>query len=107
MRLSRSISFGLAAALAALLLSAADARAGVNGREAHQRARIRAGVADGSLTGPEARRLARNQVRTERLERRMRADDGRLGPHERARLDRRLDHSSARIWRQRHDPQDR
>lgn len=97
-------AIGLGVALVAFGAEAAEAGArGVNAREHHQRQRIRAGVQDGSLTRPEAHRLAHGQVRTERLERRMRADDGALGPRERARLDRRLDRSSARIHRQRHD----
>ncbi len=98
------LTIGLGVALLALGAGGAEAEArGVNAREHHQRERIRAGVQDGSLTRPEAHRLVHGQVRTERLERRMRADDGVLGPRERARLDRRLDRSSARIHRQRHD----
>jgi hypothetical protein len=93
--------------LGAGALLPADASAGVNAREHRQRERIRAGVQDGSLTRPEAHRLGRQQVRIERLERRMRADDGRLGPRERARLDGALDRGSARIYRQRHDGQTR
>lgn len=98
------IAIGLGVSLLALGAGAVEAGArGVNGREHHQRERIRAGLHDGSLTRHEAHRLAHGQVRTERLERRMRADDGVLGPRERARLDRRLDRSSGRIHRQRHD----
>jgi hypothetical protein len=104
----RSLTWALAALiLGAGGLVASGAEAGVNGRQHYQRDRIRAGIQDGSLTRPEVYRLGRSQLYTERLERRMRADDGRLGPCERPRLDRRLDRSSARIWRQRHDGQSR
>lgn len=89
------------------LFGAGAARAGVDGREANQRGRIRAGVQDGSLTRPEAYRLVRQQTHIERVENRMRSDDGRLGPRERLRLDRKLDRSSAHIGIARHDAQSR
>jgi hypothetical protein len=89
------------------LLGAATARAGVDGREANQRDRIAAGVQDGSLTQPETNRLLRQQTHIERMEYRMRNDDGHLGPHERLRLDRALDRSSAHIAHARHDAQTR
>jgi hypothetical protein len=100
--LSLAIPFVLGAGLLA-----SDASAGVEAREQRQRARIRAGVADGTLTRPEALRLSRTQGRIERLEGRMRADGGGIGPYERLRLDGILDRSSARIHRQRHDGQSR
>ncbi len=88
-------------------LGANDAAAGVNAREAQQRHRIRAGIADGSLTRHEARGLAREQLRIERLEHRFRADDGRLGPRERVRLGRRLDRSARHVYRARHNDRTR
>jgi len=95
-----------ATGLAGLLLlgaaSVADAR-GVEAREARQRTRIERGAADGSLTRRETHRLAHEQVRIERTERRLRHDDGRLGPRERARLDAMQDRASAHIWRARHN----
>ena len=107
-RVRRPLTWALAALiLGAGGLAASSAEAWVNDHQHYQRDRIRAGAHDGSLTRPEAYRLGRSQLCTERLERRMRAEDGRLGPWERARLDRRLDRSSARIWRQRHDGQSR
>jgi hypothetical protein len=105
LELRRGIFVFLVAAFAATGAHADPA--GVNGREQFQRDRIRAGVQDGSLTRPEARHLATQQRRTERLEQRMRRDDGVLGPRERARLDQRLDRSSANIYRARHDGQSR
>jgi hypothetical protein len=97
----------LAAAFGCLVLGAVDAQAGANGRERLQRVRIEQGVGDGSLTRGEARRLGREQVRIERAERRFRADDGHLGPRERAQLDRRLDRASHHIHRARHNERER
>jgi hypothetical protein len=106
MMMGNSIRFG-ALAIGLALLGAGTAQAGVDGREANQHSRISAGVQDGSLTRPEARRLSRQQTHIERVESRMRSDDGRLGPRERLRLDRKLDRSSAHIHRARHDAQQR
>jgi hypothetical protein len=96
----------LLAGLAALTPDPAAAGP-VNAREHRQRERIHTGIEDGSLTRPEAHRLRHEQVRTERIERRFRRNDGQLGPRERARLDRRLDHSSAHIHRARHNARER
>lgn len=101
-RRRRRLQIGIGALGLALLATAAPAEAGVNGRERLQRNRIRAGVTDGSLGSREAAWLGRQQVRNERLEHRLRRDDGVLGPRERLRLDRRLDRSSGAIWRARH-----
>ena len=103
----RFLTAALALGLGIAALAAEPALAGVNGREHYQRDRIRAGRADGSLTARETHRLANRQLCVERMEQRMRADDGRLGPRERLRLDRALDRSSAAIWWQRHDRQSR
>jgi hypothetical protein len=78
---------------------------GINAQEAHQSARIQAGLADGSLTPREGHRLESQQARSEALEQRMRADGGGLGPFERARYKRVLRHDSRSIYRQRHDAQ--
>lgn len=107
MRSRSLVAFTLAGAFALGLATAPAASAGVDDRQQHQRQRIRAGVQDGSLTRPEAHRLAHQQLRSERLEQRLRSDDGRLGPRERVRLDRRLDASSRHIYRARHDAQGR
>lgn len=96
---------GLAAGT--LALGAADASAGVQAREARQRHRIHRGIHDGSLTAREAGRLAREQVRIERTERRFRANDGHLGPRERIRLNQRLDRSARHIHRARHNDRTR
>ena len=101
-------AIGLFIVAGALSANAAQAQpAGVNGREQNQRERIHAGVEDGSLTRPEAHHLRSQQVRTERMEQRMRADGGGLGPRERLRLDHRLDRNAANIHHARNDGQER
>ena len=90
---------------AALGVSAADA-AGINQREAAQRHSIRAGIADGSLTRPEAWRLGKSQARLERKEQHFRSD-GELTRRERANLHATADKNRAKIYRQRHDGQTR
>jgi hypothetical protein len=104
--LGKAIRFG-ALVVGMALVGAGAAHAGVDAREANQQSRIAAGVQDGSLTQPETNRLLRQQGHIERMEYRMRNDDGRLGPHERLRLDRALDRSSAHIHHARHDAQTR
>ena len=87
--------------------AAGASAAGVNSRESLQRHSIGAGVHDGSLTRREARGLVHQQARTERLEQRFRADDGRLGSRERAKLDRRLHRNNQAIYRARHNDRTR
>ena len=101
------IRTGACALLTLAIFAAGAASAGVNHREYRQRERIRAGIDDGSLTRPEARRLGHQQLRIERMEQRMRADGGGLGARERWRLGHAMNRSSARIWRSRHDGQSR
>ncbi len=94
-------------AMALVLAIGGSAAAGVNDREARQRSRIRAGVEDGSLTRGEAHRLVHEQARIERTERRFRRNDGKLGPRERIRLDRKLDRSAVHLYRARHNDRER
>jgi hypothetical protein len=82
-------------------------RSNVNARESGQRARIREGVRNGSLTRREAGRLYNEQRRIESYERRSIRDDGRLDYQERRRLDRMLDRSNRDIYRQKTDDQNR
>ena len=91
-------------ALTFSVASSADAHSGVNGRQWHQSARIDAGIARGALTPAETARLGARQARIGHIEQHYRAD-GYLGPYERADLQRRLNRSSAAIWRQAHDRQ--
>jgi hypothetical protein len=76
-------------------------------RQINQAGRIRHGVANGSLTRPEARRLTRNQVRLHRSIVRDRIDGGRFTLRERAKAQRRLHWQSRAIARQKHDAQNR
>jgi hypothetical protein len=96
---------------AAMMLSiAAPAHADHGGRRAQQvdrrldgeRARINAGVRDGSLTRHEAGKLRREMHQIRANERRA-AADGHISRHEQARLNRQADHLSRRIYRERHD----
>lgn len=72
-------------------------------RQMKQRARIHHGVKTGELVPREARKLKAEQRHIQKTKRRMRADDGKLGPAERARLDRMQDRSSRRIFRAKHN----
>lgn len=78
----------------------------VDQREHNQRARIHNGVASGELTRPETRRLAAGQVHVQRVEARAKSD-GIVTARERARLLREENQQSRRIYRQKHDAQDR
>jgi hypothetical protein len=96
---------GLALALAlAETVSAGTPR--LNTREHNQRVRIHSGVSNGELTRRETRRLAAGQAHVHRAEARARAD-GVVTSRERARLQREANQQSRRIYRQKHDRQDR
>ena len=75
-------------------------------RQAHQRERIVNGVENGELSMRETRRLAAGQVHLNRVERRAKAD-GVVTARERARLQHEANQQSRRIYRQKHDGQDR
>jgi hypothetical protein len=78
----------------------------LNAREHNQMARIHQGVQSGELTRPEARRLRMGEARLNYNEARAKAD-GVVTPAERARLHNEANRESARIYRQKHDAQDR
>jgi hypothetical protein len=96
----------IAAILTAISLPAMAGTPGIDARERTQRGRIAAGVQNGELTRPETRRLVRGEVRLNRHER-IAKSDGVVTRVERARLARHADRMSARIYRQKHDTQDR
>jgi hypothetical protein len=75
-------------------------------REAHQSNRIVNGVASGELTARETRRLAAGQVHLRRAEARAKSD-GVVTARERAHLQHEANQQSRRIYRQKHDAQDR
>jgi hypothetical protein len=94
---------------AATLLIAGPIFAGtpqLNQREHHQAQRIREGVRSGELTRPETRRLARGEARLHRNEARAKSD-GVVTARERAHLQQEASLESRRIYRQKHDAQDR
>jgi hypothetical protein len=102
--MKRTLTLILIAALAATTATAAFAGTPrQERREAHQRARIESGMRSGRLTRHEAMRLGRGQMRIERMERRAMRNDGRMGPRERARIERAQDHQSRHIHRLTHN----
>jgi len=80
---------------------------GVNERQQNQRDRIRQGVQSGELTGVEAARLRRQESQIRLNEARARQSGGEFTPQERARIQRQLNRESRKIYRQKHDAQDR
>lgn len=87
-------------------VAAAEATPRVDQRQQNQSQRIRQGVASGELTRAETKRLVNGQQHVRRLERRAKAD-GDVTAAERARLEHAQDVQSRRIYRQKHDAQDR
>jgi hypothetical protein len=79
----------------------------INERQDNQRDRIRQGVRSGELTGVEAARLRRQDAQIRLNEARARQSGGEFTPRERARIQRQLNRESRRIYRQKHDAQDR
>ena len=95
--------------LALSLAIAGNASAGTpryDARQHHQRERIANGVRSGELTGRETRRLAAGQVHLNRVEHRAKAD-GVVTARERAHMQHEENQQSRRIYRQKHDAQDR
>ena len=80
-------------------------RSNINREQANIEQRIEAGVRNGSLTRPEARRLKGEYRQIARLEQRYRRNG--LSAWERRDLDRRLDALSARLRNERHDGDNR
>ncbi len=100
-----SIKIWAAAALlgAALVPMAAQAQ-GINQRLNSQHQRIRQGVGSGQLTRGEQYRLNRRDAHIhgqERLDRRF--DNGHLTGGERRNLNRELNHSSSRVYQDKHN----
>lgn len=78
----------------------------VDRRQHRQKGRIQQGVNSGELTKREAHRLRRQQAGTKALEAKAKSD-GTVSARERARLQRRENRTSRRIYRQKHDRQRR
>jgi len=87
-------------------VASAEATPRADQRQQNQATRIRQGVASGELTGPETRRLVKGQRHVNRLERGAKADGDVTGA-ERVRIEKAQDRQSRRIYRQKHDAQDR
>jgi len=95
--------------LALAMVVAGSASAGTphfNARQHNQRERIANGVGNGELTMRETRRLAAGQVHLNRVERRAKSD-GVVTGRERAHMQHEANQQSRRIYRQKHDAQDR
>lgn len=100
----------VAAALLALSAFAASAAGTdtprIDQRQANQEQRIDQGIASGELTRREARRMNRQQNVVNRAEDRAKAD-GVVTAQEKARLTKAQNTTSKRIYRQKHDAQER
>ena len=75
-------------------------------RDVNQQRRIEQGVRSGELTNREAARLERGQARDNAAQARAGAD-GKVGPNEQRRLQRQENRQSRRIYREKHDAQQR
>jgi hypothetical protein len=102
--MKKSTFFAVFAVIAAAPVLAGTPR--LDAREHNQRVRIHNGVANGELTRPETRRLAAGQVHLNRAEARVKSD-GVVTGRERAWLQHEANQQSRRIYRQKHDAQDR
>ena len=102
--MNKSIIFAALAVIATAPVLADTPR--LDQREANQAGRIYNGVASGELTRPEARRLTAGQVHLRRVEARAKSD-GVVTGRERAHLEHEANQQSRRIYRQKHDAQDR
>jgi len=78
----------------------------VRRRQVNQQKRIHQGVKSGELTGPETRKLEREQAKIQRSKVRARSD-GEVTPQERLRLQHKQNKASRNIYRQKHDGQAR
>jgi hypothetical protein len=109
--MKRFMNWFVMAALIAVIIPAAGLaqgrRNGVNERQRNQQQRIRQGVRSGELTGVEAARLRRQDAQIRLNEARARQSGGEFTPQERARIQRQLNRENRRIYRQKHDAQDR
>jgi hypothetical protein len=102
--MNKSFLFAAVAVMATAPVLAGTPR--LDHREAHQANRIHNGLANGELTRPEARRLGAGQVHLRRAEARAKSD-GVVTTRERAHLQHEANQQSRRIYRQKHDAQDR
>ncbi|HEY9718782.1 MAG TPA: hypothetical protein V6C69_15025 [Trichormus sp.] len=79
-------------------------RHGVGNRQGRQQRRISKGVENGSLTGRESSRLEKQQVRLNKQETNMRAqDNGHLTQQDRSQLEQEQNRDSKRIYYDKHN----
>jgi hypothetical protein len=78
----------------------------VDNRQKRQQRRINHGVKTGTLTRKEAAKLEAGQAKTEAMEAKAKSD-GKVTVKERAKLQSRENKTSRRIYRQKHDNQNR
>jgi hypothetical protein len=105
-RLVGAVALAFAAFAAQAQSAGPAATPGIDKRQANQEKRIDQGVASGQLTRREARRMERQQAAVDRAEDKAKAD-GVVTKAERARLHNQQDRTSRRIYRQKHDAQQR
>jgi hypothetical protein len=95
-----------AAALGLVFAGAALAQSGTIQRDVNQQRRIEQGVASGELTNREAAKLEAGQARDSRVEARAGAD-GHVSAAEQRRVQRSENRQSSRIYKEKHDAQQR
>ncbi|MDG2036341.1 MAG: hypothetical protein P8J42_06995, partial [Pseudomonadales bacterium] len=98
--------FTRCAVIITLATSTGAMAASINDRQDNQQTRIKQGVHSGELTKREAGHLSRQQIKTQRKEAYFKSD-GSFTKKERAILHRDLSKNSAKIYKQKHDGQQR
>ena len=95
-----------------LVTIAAEARRGEGAaprnqnRENMQQNRIKQGIKSGELTAREALKLKKGQKKVDRMQNKA-LEDGNLTPEEKMRIEKAQDLQSKRIYKQKHDKQER
>jgi len=102
----RGISLAVALAVGFTVSTPALA-AEADRRQVKQQARIVEGAKSGELTTSEAARLQAQHNAVDRQVERARADDGKLDPVEKARIEKKQDRLNRRIVKQKHDARKR
>lgn len=97
-----SVTFVLGLGLSAM----AQKTKSVDNREHRQQKRIKQGVNNGSLTKKQAAKLEAGQAKTHAMEAKAKSD-GKVTVKERAKLQKRENKTSRKIYKQKHDNQNR
>jgi len=72
-------------------------------RQKRQQERIGEGIESGTLTPKEGAKLEREEAKIQREKRRFKRNDDKLGPKERAKLNKDLNKASKDIYKEKHD----